>query len=296
MKNWLIRTNKDQIVGPVSREKVLELRDNGTLKEVDEICPGNGYWFQIRERDHVEAYLEKELGQPFNPIAEARDVLTENIPQKCISIIESELEDDVSEEDDLIEDDDDDRHNYPQGKDLEFPEVKISKNEIEDVTVVGQSVSGIESSEDATVVGKVRPPEMENEEITEFVETEEDITVVGTVSKHMEANEPVDGTLLETGDATVDVGTLLKMERKEKIIPVSQNSTHVESNKVTKIDKRNEKLIALAIILLIIGVAGYFAFKNQLAIKKLLGALEPIPAVYSQENDIKIKKKNGFKV
>ena len=75
-KNWLIRTKSNHILGPVSKEKVLELYQNGSIKQDDEICSGNGYWFFIRENNLVEKYLLGNSNQSFNPISEAKDVLT----------------------------------------------------------------------------------------------------------------------------------------------------------------------------------------------------------------------------
>lgn len=69
-KNWLIRTKSNHILGPVSKEKVLELYQNGSIKADDEICSGNGYWFFIREDDLVNRYLLGEEEQSFNPTCE----------------------------------------------------------------------------------------------------------------------------------------------------------------------------------------------------------------------------------
>lgn len=76
-KNWLIRTKSNHILGPVSKEKVLELFKNGSLKANDEICTGNGFWFFIREEEMIERYLIGNLRQPFNPLSEAKNVLTQ---------------------------------------------------------------------------------------------------------------------------------------------------------------------------------------------------------------------------
>ncbi|MBY0517413.1 MAG: hypothetical protein K2P81_10915 [Bacteriovoracaceae bacterium] len=75
-KNWLIRTKSNHILGPVSKEKVLELYHNGSIRPEDEICSGNGYWFFLREKDQVDLYLLGSQKQCFNPISEAKDVLT----------------------------------------------------------------------------------------------------------------------------------------------------------------------------------------------------------------------------
>lgn len=76
-KNWLIRTKSNHILGPVSKEKVQELYQNGSIKPDDEICSGNGYWFFIRESDLVNKYLMGTSSQTYNPISEAKDVLTQ---------------------------------------------------------------------------------------------------------------------------------------------------------------------------------------------------------------------------
>lgn len=75
-KNWLIRTKTNHILGPISKEKVLELLQNGSIKDDDEVCTGNGFWFFIREDDMVARYLLGREQQNFNPISEAKDVLT----------------------------------------------------------------------------------------------------------------------------------------------------------------------------------------------------------------------------
>lgn len=75
-KNWLIRTKSNHILGPVSKEKVVELYHNGSLKPSDEICSGNGYWFFIREEELVNRFLLGNERQGFNPLSEAKDILT----------------------------------------------------------------------------------------------------------------------------------------------------------------------------------------------------------------------------
>jgi hypothetical protein len=75
-KNWLIRTKSNHILGPISKEKVQEIYRNGSIRPDDEICSGNGFWFYLREDDMVNRYLLGEESQGFNPISEAKDVLT----------------------------------------------------------------------------------------------------------------------------------------------------------------------------------------------------------------------------
>ena len=74
-RNWLIRTTQFQILGPISKEKILEFYKKGALGPDDEICSGNGYWFSIKEKDLVEKYLTGDIPQSFNPISEAPTVV-----------------------------------------------------------------------------------------------------------------------------------------------------------------------------------------------------------------------------
>jgi hypothetical protein len=73
-KNWLIRTKSNHILGPISKEKVLELYLNGSIHPDDEICSGNGYWFYIREKELVEKFLLGIELQGFNPLSEALQI------------------------------------------------------------------------------------------------------------------------------------------------------------------------------------------------------------------------------
>ena len=76
IKNWLIRTKGRQILGPVSKEKLLEFVKKGALSPQDEVSSGNGYWFYINEKELVDKYLFGDVPQSFNPISEAPSVLS----------------------------------------------------------------------------------------------------------------------------------------------------------------------------------------------------------------------------
>src|SRR5688572_15688330 len=81
-KNWLIRTKDFQILGPVSKEKIIELLNNGSFNPQDEVCSGSGYWFFLKEKDLVDKFLFGDEVQPFNPVIEAKDVLTAGFESK----------------------------------------------------------------------------------------------------------------------------------------------------------------------------------------------------------------------
>lgn len=86
-RNWLIRTSQNQILGPVAKQKLLEFVQKGALGMLDEVSSGNGYWFSLKEKELAEKYLYGDLPQGYNPISEARSVLSkkEN-PDKTTSI------------------------------------------------------------------------------------------------------------------------------------------------------------------------------------------------------------------
>ncbi|MBF0359562.1 MAG: hypothetical protein HQK49_01030 [Oligoflexia bacterium] len=80
IKNWLIRTRTNQILGPVSKIKIKELISNHAMGPNDEISSGNGHWFFIKEKDLVQKYVFEDNIQSFNPISEAKDVVSLSQP------------------------------------------------------------------------------------------------------------------------------------------------------------------------------------------------------------------------
>jgi len=71
MKNWLIRTRSNYLLGPISREKLIELIVSGSILGEDEVCSGNGYWIFVRETDLIQKYVFEGSYQEFNPVSEA---------------------------------------------------------------------------------------------------------------------------------------------------------------------------------------------------------------------------------
>ncbi len=80
-KCWLIRTKNKQILGPVTKQKIIEFVNKGSLAPDDEVTSGNGYWISIKEKSLVEKYIHGDIPQGFNPISEAPNVLTANTNQ-----------------------------------------------------------------------------------------------------------------------------------------------------------------------------------------------------------------------
>ena len=125
-KNWLIRTHQNQILGPVSKERVVEFIKKGNLTSDDEICSGNGYWFQVKEKELVEKYVYGGGLQPFNPISEAKSVFSEeDMDEKLNEDIEEVL---VKTQQNTAYPDNSDldfpeEEALPKGEDLDFPEM-----------------------------------------------------------------------------------------------------------------------------------------------------------------------------
>lgn len=80
-KSWLIRTKNNQILGPISKAKLMEFLQKGALNPEDEVSSGNGYWFWIKESELVARYLNGDIPQTFNPISEAKDVITSSLTE-----------------------------------------------------------------------------------------------------------------------------------------------------------------------------------------------------------------------
>lgn len=57
----MIRTKENVLSGPFSKEEVIHRILNGQLREADEICPGNGYWIFLHERNESLALLGAQL-------------------------------------------------------------------------------------------------------------------------------------------------------------------------------------------------------------------------------------------
>lgn len=145
MKEWLIRTKNNHILGPVSREKVLDLYNNGSIKQDDEICTGNGYWFFVREKDLVDKYLLGNSRQDFNPVQEADPVLTKKADpapvQEPVGSVDEPAE---MKEEDLEFPDVNSGEAIPSDADLEYPDLSLAGGDFDDLEP--SNVVNLESS------------------------------------------------------------------------------------------------------------------------------------------------------
>ena len=109
-KTWLIRTKNNHILGPVTKDKVRELIEKGSIKGEDEVCSGNGYWFYIREKDLINKYIMGDVKQGFNPVSESETVL-------CNGKVEAALKE--------AQVDEDGNTSLPSDDDLAYPDMNL---------------------------------------------------------------------------------------------------------------------------------------------------------------------------
>lgn len=321
-KNWLIRTRHNQILGPISKEKVLEFVEKGSLVPDDELSMGNGYWFSIKEKALLDKYLYGDLQQEFNPISEAPNVLTgENeggntasfkprtnpladVPRKSSSKDEHEEE--------LIPSDSD--LEYPDMGDM-FGEDDVTKvgnlpnitelNTIEPKPVAAKLPTGplpvtIELAEDEEATlpnsGDLEYPDMGNLEKSE----EEDDDVTGEfVIENMtpDLDEPIDTAGLEPKESKDASSNRIDLNKAEKLEEVSSESVvKTKKNKASK--HRNDGILffALSIVLFSILFGVYYYYSKIL--KKTFSSISIESSLISSVNaqavktDSFIKKKN----
>jgi hypothetical protein len=75
MDKWLVRTEKNQILGPFSAEKVRQMILQGSLNAQDEVCQANTYWFYLHEADEVQKQLNVQV--PRSTLVEEKGEQTE---------------------------------------------------------------------------------------------------------------------------------------------------------------------------------------------------------------------------
>ncbi len=156
-RSWLIRTRSNKILGPVSRKKVIELLEKGSLRSGDEISSSSGYWFFVNEEELLKKYIYEGNIQSSNPLNIASSFLsikeTSKRPQQTKQELEdydditdiisldkltSELNDEDKEKVEVKEESNEVK--YPSSEQLDYPEaddndenkeIKNSKKQID---------------------------------------------------------------------------------------------------------------------------------------------------------------------
>lgn len=184
-KCWLIRTTQRQILGPVSKEKILSFLEKGALSPEDELASGNGYWFAVKEKDLIEKYLLGDMLQSFNPISEAPSVLTAPRDQRegTASLHPNPLAKKEAQKPVVSTLADDEETQLPAQDDLEYPDMDSISSESFDFGELGAT-----ETEDITTVLKLEKAEPEEKrKLTSqeenrsqlLAEVEEDVSLPG---------------------------------------------------------------------------------------------------------------------
>ena len=243
IKNWLIRTKNNHILGPISKAKMVELYNNGSVKPDDEICSGNGYWFFIRESELVNRYLLGDDIQSFNPLTEANDVLTatgEAITQveegqtastTIINLNEFNESGDESSEDETL---------LPADNDLEYPDI----GEQESPSSVMQAPDEAEAISDSRANSRPNPSEPDLRHMNSDQEMDE-----GEALVPQEDDLSFPDEMLSDGDKTGE----------HDLDQIKQLENEVDQNQSDSIVSKYKKpaMIILALIGIIIAVVFY---------------------------------------
>jgi hypothetical protein len=295
-KNWLIRTKHNQIHGPISKQKVIELIEKGSLSKDDEVVSGNGYWFSVKEQDLVEKYLFGDIPQSFNPISEAEDVLTAQSNGSNTSSF-NRVTDHIKEDEPEVNKDG--SAQIPDVEDLEYPDMGFADNEEDGVTQVfdqsGLSLTEEELAESEEIEEDTSPtqdlsPEQTDEHEEEYEEDE---------GEYEEEDEEEEYEEYEEDDEESKVNSeKLKKKRnakKEKFVPPRKRAKPISNRQ----GNRNDKLFLIVGIILFLGtLIGALYYYNNI-LNDSLSYRGPfssfgIESVYAQEVDTSLSKKKSL--
>lgn len=261
-KNWLIRTKNNHILGPVSKDKVRELINNGSIKGDDEVCSGNGYWIFIREQDLINRYVLGDEEQPFNPVSEAETVLA-NKPKEA-------KPEDVGEEESLI----------PSEENLEYPDLEEGRD---DITIVG----GV----DISALQEINL----SEQTDPGLQVPEDLKVnePSDVNQYQSINLPNQAPEVEEDHPQVDaksVGSFSKSEPQQDIKAPSLKKKKVQQPPKSIL---NDKALYTLVFIFFVMALSAFYFRKRI-IKKFIETSHismPISIAHAQIKDGIVNKK-----
>lgn len=77
--SFLIRTKENRISGPFPKEVILARMQSGELREMDEVCPSDGYWIYLHERDESMRMLGVALARSEEFHEESTETDTETV-------------------------------------------------------------------------------------------------------------------------------------------------------------------------------------------------------------------------
>lgn len=285
-KNWLIRTKSKQILGPVSKTKIREFVDKGSLTGDDELSSGNGYWFWVREKNLVEKYVLGDVPQTFNPISEACDVLTagESAPHDTASHarIPSHPGSEIGEPEEPVK--------FPSQSDLEYPDSDSSaETEASDLTLVMEG-SALSLDIPATDSALAAEEELGLEEETE-VDNKQDENDFGP----LETLETVESESLPESLPDIEE----EPDEEPEPVPASSKKKKKKKKKVKKRSRvvqapaRNDRYLLYILVLLFLIVAGVLYYFTKVLNRPipLVGEVSLFPSAYAQQGETSLSKK-----
>lgn len=90
-EKWLVRSEKNQITGPYTREQLRQMILQGQFDLQDEVCAGNSYWIALNEADEVRTQLDVTVPLRAKKIDE-EDTQTETVHSMPVEPYERKLE------------------------------------------------------------------------------------------------------------------------------------------------------------------------------------------------------------
>lgn len=279
MKNWLIRTKNNHILGPVTKNKLVDLYHNGSIKSDDEISSGNGYWFFVREKDLVGRFLTGDELQGFNPVQEAENILTAT-PDDSTS--DSELS--LDEGDGLTPSDDDLAYPDLGGDDT----LDLDDGVVQEVEMKAEDLDypDLETSVEAPVVEK------KNKEVEPDFSDSNIVDINSSSKAEVTPKEQEYFDSLKAKKENVDLAAPVHPSSKKK-----NKSEFIPPDLPPKVTKKNfftvNILLSLIIVFLILlSVAIYYRGSILKAIKSV-NVPSLIESSYAQQGLLVQKKNSG---
>src|SRR5690606_323752 len=220
----------------------------------DEITSGNGYWFAIREKDLVERFLINNEKQSFNPISEAKTVLS--IAKAAEPVAKaSASEDEIAP---------------LSAEDLEYPDFDFQAPPEQKVNVEVKAPERRESK-------NVAPPVLELEDPKLALEDEE----VGVSPSAEDLEEPELPSAPRKAAAAVmeapPVAAVIEPEEEEveeveEEVVVKKTKNNKKNKKAMKVYKsKNDRYLFVLLALVVILIGGIIYYYRSIINKPLPG-------------------------
>lgn len=238
-KTWLIRTKNNHILGPVTKNKVRELIEKGSIKGEDEVCNGNGYWFYVREKDLINKYILGDIPQGFNPVSEADTVLCKrgSTPQDSTNPAIGNVSDNSG------------NTSLPQDTDLEYP----------DMDTVTPDEADLEYP-DMDAIEEKKTEKIDPVKVPELKDQLDDVDLEPIASE--------DELYVVEEDEEEESGHKINRKYKKKPVKLTQRKVKKKGAAVG-VKTRNDNFLFIVGFVLLAAAIGAFVFRKSL-MKKIM--------------------------